>query len=84
MAEDETRTVLCGVCHIPVIQRADAQGDLMLVCPTCGASDSAENASREAAEYLTDKLMREMLPESKGPGMMVTHPPKRGFRFIVD
>ena len=80
----ETRTVLCGVCHIPVEQRANAQGNAILVCPTCGNSDGVENASREAAEYLTDKLMRELMPESNGPGMTVTHPPKRSFRFIVD
>jgi hypothetical protein len=27
--------------------------------------------------------MREGLPEINSPGMTVTHPPKRSFRFIV-
>jgi hypothetical protein len=83
MSEQETHPILCGVCNVPVKQGTDAQGNATAVCPSCGISDSAENATREASEYILDKLMREGLPESNGPGMTVTHPPKRSFRFIV-
>ncbi len=83
MSENETRPILCGVCRVPVNQGTDTQGNATVVCPSCGASDSAENAAREASEYFLDKLMREGLPESSGPGITITHPPKRSFRFIV-
>jgi hypothetical protein len=83
MSEHETRPILCGVCQVPVSQGTDPQGNATLVCPRCGISDSAENAIREAGEYFVDKLMREGLPEINSPGMTITHPPKRSFRFIL-
>lgn len=83
MSEEEARPILCGKCHVGVEQRVDAHGNPAVACPSCGVSDSAENAVREAGEYLMDKLMREGLPESSGPGMTITHPPKRSFRFIM-
>jgi hypothetical protein len=66
-----------------VNQGTDAQGNDAVVCPRCGNRDSAENAVREAGEYIVDKLMREGMPEANSPGMTITHPPKRSFRFIV-
>jgi hypothetical protein len=62
----------------------NAQGNTMVVCPNCGASDSTENAVRETGEYLMNKLMRERLPEVNNPGIAVTHSVARSFRFIVD
>jgi hypothetical protein len=83
MSQNEVRPVFCGVCNVPVNEGTDAQGNALVICPSCGVSDTPENAVREAGEYLIDKLMRESLPESNSPGMTITHPPKRSFRFIL-
>jgi hypothetical protein len=74
MSEDEADPILCGICHVPVNEGIDAQGHAAVVCPSCGASDSAENAVQEATEYFLDKVMREEPPED---------PPKRSYRFIL-
>jgi hypothetical protein len=74
MSEDEPDPILCGICHVPVNEGNDAEGHAVVVFPSCGASDSAENAVQEATEYLLDKVMREEPPED---------PPKRSYRFIL-
>lgn len=79
----ETMTVLCGRCHVAVEQRVNPDGQVMVVCPTCGQSDTLENAAREAGEYLTDKLMRQGMAGLDMPGITITHPPQRAYRFIV-
>jgi ribosome-binding protein aMBF1 (putative translation factor) len=83
MTMGEAKTVLCGSCHVGVEQRVNPDGQMMVVCPTCGQSDTLENAAREAGEYLTDKLMREGMAGHKMPGITVTHPPQRNYRFIL-
>ena len=83
MSENEADPILCGRCQVPVNEGIDAQGHAAVVCPSCGASDSAENAVQEATEYLLDKLMREDPPDGSSGGMTVTDPPKRSYRFIL-
>lgn len=89
MSEPETNPILCGRCHVEVEERANLDGQMMAICPTCGASDTVENAVREAGEYLTDKLAREMLdpfeniPSSPFLKVTVTHSPQRTYRFIL-
>jgi hypothetical protein len=62
---------------------------MMAVCPTCGESDTVENAVEEAADYLADKVTREALagfeniPSSEFMKVTVTHSPQRGYRFIL-
>jgi hypothetical protein len=80
---DETKPILCGRCHISVEQRFNTEGHMMLVCPTCGEIDTLENAAREASEYFIDKTMREGLTGLDAPGVTVTHPPQRNYRFIL-
>jgi hypothetical protein len=85
----ETKTVLCGRCHIAVEERANSDGQVMAVCPTCGESDTVENAVGEAADYLTDKIAREAMapfenmPSTNFMKVMVTHSPQRTYRFIL-
>jgi NAD-dependent SIR2 family protein deacetylase len=85
----ETKTVLCGSCHVAVEERANPDGHMMAVCPTCGESDTVENAVGEAADYLTNKIAREAMapfeniPSSKFMKVTVTHPPERHYRFIL-
>jgi hypothetical protein len=90
VASDETHKVLCGRCHVPVDKGTDAQGQDIVTCPSCGESDTVENASREAGEYYTSKLVRDAF-SGFGSGsssdflkITVTPPPQRHYRFIVD
>jgi hypothetical protein len=77
----ETKTVLCGICHVPVEKRINPDGQMMVVCPTCWQSDTTENAVREAGENLVHKLISEAM-SGHSPGITVTHPPQRSYRFI--
>jgi hypothetical protein len=62
---------------------------MMAVCPTCGVTDTVDNAVGEAADYLADKVSREALapfenmPSTKFSKVTVTHAPQRNFRFIL-
>jgi hypothetical protein len=81
---DETKPILCGRCHVDIEHRVNPEGQTMVVCPNCGQSDTPENVAREAAEYLTDKTIREgMAGFGNMPGITVTSPPQREYRFIV-
>ena len=85
----ETKTILCGRCHIAVEERANPDGEMMAVCPTCGESDTIENAVGEAGDYFADKVAREALagfeniPSSPFMKVTVTHSPERAYRFIL-
>lgn len=57
----ENKTVLCGGCHVALEDRANPDGQMMAVCPTCGESDTVENAVGEAGDYFADKVAREAL-----------------------
>jgi hypothetical protein len=83
VAMSEAMTILCGRCHINVEPRVNPDGHTLLVCPKCGESDTAENAVREAGEYLIDKATRESLPGPDTPDITVTSPPERTYRFIM-
>ena len=72
---DETTTILCGSCHIAVEQRVNPDGQGMAICPTCGQSDTRENALREAGEYLVDKTMRDFASSNDMPGRHNDHKP---------
>jgi hypothetical protein len=62
---------------------------MMAVCPTCGESDTVENAVGEAGDYLAEKIAREALAPfenmASSPSMKVTvtHSPERSYRFIL-
>jgi|tagenome__1003787_1003787.scaffolds.fasta_scaffold20953784_3 hypothetical protein len=86
MSEGERKQILCGKCHVAIKLGADAQGQPLAICPNCGASDTVENATREAMEYFTDKTMRDLTASTvEGVrGITVTHSPKRDYRFISD
>ncbi len=89
MSEKETNPILCGKCHVEIEERTNPNGKVMAVCPTCGVSDTVENAVGEAADYLADKIAREAMapfesmPSSKFVKVTVTHSPQRTYRFIL-
>jgi hypothetical protein len=83
MTMGETKTILCGNCHVAVEQRVDPNGNTTVVCPNCRQNDTVENAVREAGEHLIDKTMRQAFAGFDSPGMTVTQPPQRNYRFIM-
>ena len=78
----ETKTILCGICLVPVERRINPDVQMMAVCPNCGQIDTPENAVGEAGKYLIDKLTRETLAELDSPDITVTQPSQRSYRFI--
>ena len=90
MTDTTSHKVLCGNCRVNVEERAEPDGQVMAVCPSCGQTDTLDNAIREATEYFTDKLTREMLkpldnmPSNEFVKVTVTQPSQRTYRFIVD
>jgi hypothetical protein len=89
MSENQQSPILCGKCHVEVEQRVDDEGNNLAVCPSCGVSDTVDNAIRDAADYLTEKIARDALKPFERmrstPTMKVTvtHAPEREHRFIV-
>jgi NAD-dependent SIR2 family protein deacetylase len=85
----ETKTILCGRCHVAVEERTNPDGQVLAVCPTCGESDTVENAVGEAGDYFADKVAREALagfeniPSSPFMKVTVTHSTERSYRFIL-
>ncbi len=80
--------LLCGACKVPVEGRTDANGHQTVPCPTCGETDTLENATREADEREADKLVGGMFDNFKSSQsgflkVTVTKPPQRAYRFII-
>jgi hypothetical protein len=89
MANEETRPILCGRCHVGVKQRTDPNGQEMAFCPSCGETDTTENVIREASEYFTNETARKLmgpLEHMRSTEFMkvtITRPPQRTYRFIL-
>lgn len=87
MSGDETKPILCGRCNVEIQQRTDPDGQDRAFCPTCGQSDTVDNAIREAGDYLANKLARESfegLSGSQFAKVTIAKPPERSFRFIIE
>lgn len=82
----ENKTILCGGCHIPIKEMANPEGQMMAVCPTCGVSDTLENAIGEAADYLRDEADRELMApfeDTSFDEITVTNSTDKVYRFIA-
>lgn len=51
MPPDSSR-LLCARCRVPAKGITNSDDQIMIVCPNCGESDTLENATREAAQYV--------------------------------
>jgi hypothetical protein len=47
---DETSSIRCGKCFVPIKVGAGRDGDAWGSCPECGQEDRVDNIIREAAE----------------------------------
>jgi len=84
MAMGETGPVLCGKCHVPPERGFERDGQMWASCPVCGQEDTIEHIGREAAEYNTDKAIRDMLSGLHSSSVMtVKIPPERSYSWIT-
>lgn len=72
--------LLCGTCRAPVKLTIDASWLATVACPSCGQTDTFDNAATEAGAYLTDCRRREIATRL---GTAPPDAPQR-FRFVRD
>jgi hypothetical protein len=72
--------ILCGTCRAPVKLTIDAAWRATVACPSCGATDTFDNAANEAGAHLADSRAREI---ARRIGAKPPDAP-RSFRFIRD
>jgi hypothetical protein len=75
----EESPIFCARCLAPVKLMIDASWVSTIVCPSCGESDSLENAFKQIDEYIGCYVRGELThptePSSSGPQ-------PRSFRFV--
>ena len=57
MAND-THSVLCGVCKVPLQGPADGDDQSVFSCPSCGASDTRKEVLRIVAKHVEEVTAR--------------------------
>ena len=88
---EQTTTILCGSCRIPVEGPADPQDQDVISCPSCGHHDTFENVmvslkafSEEFAANFLQESIRKATRKSKFIKATL-HPIKKGNHpFVVD
>lgn len=90
MAND-TKSVLCGACHVAVKGPADPKPEDTFTCPSCGRADSLENVMASAIAFVLEtsrrylqESMRETARGSKFIKFEGKPVPKSDHAFIVD
>jgi hypothetical protein len=84
MSENEIGPILCGKCHVAPERGFERDGQMWASCHVCGQEDTIENIGREAAEYRTDKAIRDVLSGLHSSNVMtVKSPPERVYRWVT-
>jgi hypothetical protein len=71
--------IFCGRCLAPVKLMIDASWVSIIVCPSCGQTDTFSNAFKEADEYAAAYFRGEITDER---GQALQNNPLRRFRFV--
>ncbi|HZZ60333.1 MAG TPA: hypothetical protein VFE63_04050 [Roseiarcus sp.] len=77
MSFEEKQLILCGRCRRPVELSAPSGQATIVSCPTCGQSDTLEEARREAAQHTAHRVLSAMLS-----GLRAKDQPELYFRFV--
>ena len=80
----------CGKCQAPLHGPEKPEPDSMLICPTCGESDTFENVKgivgqfvqEQAADALGD-MLRNVRRNSESLTFRETQRPKTTYRFVA-
>jgi len=62
----ETKTIKCAACKLPLESGAEANGEVVYSCPSCGNGDTLENVQAEAAEYVRDFEVNKLNEQLEG------------------
>ncbi len=88
---DDSHTVLCGKCEVPLDGPSGGNDEDMFTCPSCGRSDNRKNVLRIVSKYveeITARALQESLRKSMRSNKFVKlggKPiPKRSHKFVVD
>ena len=89
--DEQTQTILCGACRIPVEGPANPKAQDMISCPTCGRSDNFENVMRSVEACITEltshhlqKTIRETVGRHKFIKITTKPVPHGNHPFVVD
>ena len=81
MPVEAAKRLLCGRCRVRLDISAYGLDGPMVRCPTCGESDTVENALREAGQHVAHTLLSSMLRGAVSGSSMPARAPLH-FRFI--
>ena len=80
---DETSSIRCGKCSVPIKVGAGRDGEAWGSCPVCGQEDGVDNIIREAAEYSLDRMVSDTLSGFQEGELTVRSLPQREYRWIT-
>ena len=84
----DSSPLLCSRCSIQAKGILDANYEVIVTCPSCGATNMLENAAFEAAKYVAnkeiDKTFRDTLSGSRFMQYIPNHNPDPIPRFIKE
>ena len=88
---NETKTIQCGLCRIPVEGPANPKGQDTFSCPSCGNADTFDNVMASvkafASELAGNHLQESIRKATRGNKIIkaTLHPiPKGNHAFVVD
>jgi hypothetical protein len=88
---DDTQSILCGTCRVPVEGPADGKDENVFSCPRCGRSDTRENVLKEVKAFVTElaqrSLQESMRKSARGSNFLKFEgkPIQKGnYRFVTD
>jgi hypothetical protein len=77
MGFDEHKPILCGRCRVPVEILTSSGRETKVHCPTCGHSETLEEARREASQHAAHMVLSNMLS-----GLRTNDRPELFFHFV--
>ena len=80
---DETSSIRCGKCTVPIKVRVGRDGDAWGSCPLCGQEDRVDNIIRGAAEHSLDRMVSDTLSDFQEGELTVRSLPQREYRWIT-
>lgn len=86
-----TKPIKCGACDVPLKIPADAKGEDIVSCPSCGEGDTLDNVIAELGNYLSaasaeylGKSLERSTRGNKHVKFTRKPVPRRSYRFTVD
>jgi hypothetical protein len=88
---NDTHTILCGKCRVPVEGPAEPQDHDMITCPACGRSSNFKNVMKSVSAFVQEaagrSLQESMRKAARGSKVMkfTGQPiPKGSHPFVVN